>query len=358
MPRHPLSAALSCALLFASATLPAFAAEPVVSVAKVKWVMPWKAGVALDYATESLTDETKDGARQRSRSTDVTHMRIKDANDQGFIQSWASDGVRYEVLEGNNDEAERRAFNAQVADLVMEVELNPDGNLIGMHNLDAILPRLRKATEQMARQQAEKEFAKIADPKAREAARAKAEEDLPRVVDRFLSPALVQGLLTRVVSNYNGFFGVEVEPDQSYELALELPNPIGGAPLPAKLTFSMSISEEDAEDLYVAYDVTVDAEKAAAMALKIGEKIADSKATDQDKAALKSLDIQTEGLFVVHRPTGIIEMFEDTQTTVVGTTKKVERNRFRQLNGPHEHTWRDEETPEGEEAEQASSTAS
>src|SRR5688572_25419348 len=76
MPRHPLAAALACTLLLAPVVLPAFAAEPEIAAAKVKWDMPWKQGMSLQYATEYLSDEKKDGARERSRSTDNTTVRI------------------------------------------------------------------------------------------------------------------------------------------------------------------------------------------------------------------------------------------------------------------------------------------
>lgn len=58
-----------------------------------------------------------------------------------------------------------------------------------------------------------------------------------------------------------------------------------------------------------------------------------------DDVAFSMLD---EGLFIVHRPTGTVEMAEFTRTTKVGDKVKVERNRMRLTNGEHEHVWRDE----------------
>jgi hypothetical protein len=353
MPRHPLSAALSCVLLLVPAFAPAIAAEPEVAVAKVKWEMPWKQGVVVDYASESLQDEVKDGVRSRSRSTDTTHVRITEANAKGFVQAWTSEGYRYEVLDGASDEAEKRAFMAAFGDTTLEANLDAAGNYAGLRNLDSILPRLRKASEPMLKANIDAELAKISDPKAREAARAKAQENLGAVLDTMMAPKLIEALLSREIANYNGFFGIELEPDQSYELETELPNPMGGAAFPAKLTFSLSISADDPEDLFVTYDMVLDREKTAAIALEIGEKLVGQKATDADKAQLPTVDIHDEGLFVVHRPTGIIEMYEDTRTTSFAKTKKIERNRLRQLNGKHDHVWRDEDEAADGKAEAA-----
>ena len=357
MTRHPLAAAFACTLLLAPVVLPAFAAEPEIAAAKVKWDMPWKTGVSLEYATEYLEDETEDGKRSRSRSTDTTTVRIEQAHDKGFVQSWTSKDSKYVVLDGESDEAEVNALNAAMAGVPVEVTLDADGNYAGMHNLDAILPKLRKAMTPIIKAGAEKEVAKMTDAKAR----AEAEKNLGNadaMVDRLFTPAFVEALLTRMISTYNGFVGIELEPDQAYELDTELPNPFGGAPMPAKLTFSLSISGEDPEDLFVAYEMNVDPEKMAAMAIDIGEKLADKKATAEEKAEFKSVELKDEGLFVVHRPTGIIEMFEDTRTTRHGKTEKIERHRMRQLDGAHDHVWRDEAETEDASAGTAEPKAS
>ncbi len=63
------------------------------------------------------------------------------------------------------------------------------------------------------------------------------------------------------------------------------------------------------------------------------------------EAAMNDLafSLQDEGLFVVHRPTGTVEMFEAIRTTRFGDREKIERHRLRLTNGAHEHVWRDEE---------------
>ena len=57
---------------------------------------------------------------------------------------------------------------------------------------------------------------------------------------------------------------------------------------------------------------------------------------------MPEMSVVDAGIFVVHRPTGVAEMFESTRTVKFGERSKVERNRLRLLNGAHEHVWTDE----------------
>lgn len=339
---------LALAVLCALAT-PAFADEPAQAAPKVKWVMPWKQGLALSYQTEDMTTAEQDGTTSRTRATDTTHVRIAEASDAGFVQVWSSEKGTYDVLEGppalQAQAIQQRATIAALSGVPLEVKLAADGTYAGVRNLDKVIAKIRAVTASTTLVAIESQMAKIEDPKAREKARAAARANTDAALDRMLTPAYVEALLTRQIQDYDGFHGLELEPDQSYEAQTELPNPFGGPAFPAKITFSMSVSPDDPEDLFVAWDMQIDPEKAAAAALAIGEQIAGKKIDNTGKDAVRKLDIADEGLIIVHRPTGVVEMYESTRTTQMpGQLKKVERHRMRLLDGQHEHYWRDEET--------------
>ncbi|UHQ20169.1 hypothetical protein LVB87_03130 [Lysobacter sp. KIS68-7] len=341
---HTLALALLCVL-----ATPAFADEPAQAAPKVKWVLPWKQGVALSYQTEDTATEVKDGATSRTRATDTTHVRIAEASDAGFVQVWSSENGTYDVLEGppalQAQAIQQRATIAALSGVPLEVKLATDGTYAGVRNLDTLIAKIRAVTAPTLLVAIESQMAQIEDPKAREKARATAKANTDAALDRMLTPAYVEALLTRQIQDYDGFHGLEIEPDQSYEVQTALPNPFGGPAFPAKLTFSMSVSPDDPEDLFVAWDMQIDPEKAAVAALAISEKLAGKKLDNTGKDAVTSLDIADEGLIVVHRPTGVVEMYESTRTTQLpGQLKKVERHRMRLLDGQHEHYWRDEET--------------
>ena len=68
-----------------------------------------------------------------------------------------------------------------------------------------------------------------------------------------------------------------------------------------------------------------------------------------DQKQQLEISIVDEGLFVVHRPTGVVEMFESTRTVQAGAKSKVDRHRLRLANGEHDHVWRDEEVEDSGE---------
>jgi len=212
---------------------------------------------------------------------------------------------------------------------------------VGLRNADAVVARLRTVLAPMMLLGAETQVAKIADAKEREAARAKIRTDMDGTFDKVFTPAIIEGMVTRHIQDYAGFHGLELEADQAYELDTELPNPTGGAPFPAKLQFSMSVDPDDDTDLYVSYDMTMDPEKVAAAAMGVAETLAGKKLEGKD--AVKSVDVVDEGLFVVDRETGIVEMFETTRTTKTEGTTKIERHRMRLVDNAHGHYWKDAE---------------
>jgi hypothetical protein len=351
---HALALALLCAL--SAPVLADEAAKPAAPAApKVKWVLPWKPGLALAYATEDTTTEEKDGTTTRTRGTDTTRVRVAAGADGGFVQTWIGEGSKYDLLEGPPSAQAMvegtRAAAAAFEGTPIEVQLAADGTYGGVRNIEPLVAKMRELMKPVIAAGLEAELAKIEDPKKREQARAAAQERVQPRMERLLTPAYVEALLTRQIQDYDGFHGLELEPDQSYEAQTQIPNPLGGAALPAKITFSMSVSEDDPEDLYVAWDMVIDPDKAAQAALAIGEEMAGRKLDKNDKDALAKLDIADEGIIVVYRPTGVVEMFESTRTTQVpGQSKKVERHRMRLLDGAHDHTWRDAQETAGAEA--------
>jgi len=336
-----LAAAVLCVL-----SVPAFAADDVAADApKVKWVLPWKADTALTYEVEDLESQTGEGKSTRYRITSTEHVAIEEAGKDGFVQTWTSENARLEMLEGDSvlrsmmDQAQAGA--KALEGTALEVQLDNEGTYKGLRNLDAVTKRLRAAMAPMMLIAGEAQVAKIVDAKERDAARAKTKADMDGVLDRVFTPAMVEGMVTRNIQGYLSFHGIELEPEQAYELDTELPNALGGAPFPARMQLSMSVDEEDPEDLYVSYDVTVDPEAVARAATGVVEKFA-GNALD-GKQLVKKIDMTDAGLFVVHRRTGVVEMYETTRTTKAEGTTKVERHRMRLVDNEHGHYWKDAE---------------
>lgn len=341
--------AFAAALLCASFCMPALAAEDA-AAPTVQWVMPWKAGTALVYAAEDTTTEVRGDQRSRSRSTSTTEVRITEASKEGFVQSWTGTDGRFQVLEGDRAaEALMQQFASAFDGVALEVRLDAAGNYAGAGNIAELAPRLREAVLAGAQTGLDQQLAKV-DQGARDAARAEAMKRMQGIVDRMTAPPVLEAILTRNVQWYNGFVGIDIEPDQAYELRTELPNPFAGPTFPATLTFSLSVSPEDSKDLYVSFDQRIDPEKGkpaviAATRALVGEDL------PVDELQALAFSMVDEGLFVVDRATGTIEMFEATRTTKFGDREKVERHRLRLTSGGHGHVWRDEQEAEAAIAE-------
>ena len=346
--RRLFAAALVCALPFA-----AIAAETAEAPAAetVKWVMPWKAGMSHKYAMEDIETETKAGVRAQQRTRSTVIVRISEAPNGEFVQAWSDEpgSARYEILEGDkSSEAAMRQAMEALADVVIEVGIDKDGNYAGMRNLDDVLPRLRKAMLPVAQSGVDALIDKAEqDPAKREQARKAAAEGIAKGMDTMFAPAVAENLLTRNIQTYNGFFNIDLEPDMAYELETKLPNPFGGDAFPAKMTLSLSVSKDDPEDVFVVFDQAIDPAGMTKTVEALLEKLSgDKAAVEAVKKTLEKLSLVDEGLFVVHRPTGVIEMFETTRTTKADGLEKIERHRQRLLDGEHEHVWKDEEALE------------
>ncbi|MCC8362822.1 hypothetical protein LK996_06995 [Lysobacter sp. A6] len=335
--------ALAVALLCALPVLPAFA-EEAAPAPTVKWVIPWKAGMELKYATESNEVEVRDGKRQHERTRSNDTMRLTQATADGFQQTWTSADPQFDVLEGDKAmEGLARETFAKVGDLEVVVALDKDGNYARIENIDALSKFMREAMRPLASQG----LAKQGD--MNESDRQEAAEMVDGILDRMTQPAVVEAMIGRDLQWYNGFVGIDIEPDTDYGVETELPNPMGGPAFPAKLTFSLSVSEDDPDDLFVAFEQTIDPVKGAKALAAMAATLVGEEHKDGLDDVIKSIEVKDEGLFVVHRPTGVIEMFETTRTTKVAGRDKVERNRMRLTNGDHAHEWVDEQ--EGTEAE-------
>lgn len=339
----PFRRTLVVALLSALPMLSAAAADATAPAPeKIKWVLPWKDGVSLTYAEDhATTDETKP-QRERSRSTSNTVIRITESSADGFVQTWTGSGYKYEVLEGDKvEEARMKAFASALEDLPVEAQLDAAGNFTKLRNIDVIAPRVRTASRPLVEGMIEDALAQIPDEKVRAQKRAEAASMVDRAMDTMVSPAMMESILSRDLSWYNGFVGIDLEPDMEYGVDVDLPNAAGGPAIPAKLTFSLSVSEDSPDDIFVVYEQAMDSEKAQAALRANAVRLTGEEA--QKALANVEISVKDEGLFVVHRPTGVVEMFESTRTTTVSGKEKVERTRLRLLNGDHDHVWKDEE---------------
>lgn len=312
---------------------------------KIRWPIPWRAGMVLSYETENLESEVAPGKREKTRITDTSTLTIVEATTTGFVQKWTSGKPRIEVIEGDKASlAMMEGLYESLAGLHVLVELDKDANYKGIRNLQDITRQLRAAMRPLLLAGIDAEAAKSAagDESARESVKAEARKRAERVLDGFASPAFVEAAMGQVIQNYNGFVGIELEDGASYELETELDNPLGATKLPAKLTFGLYASEEDPEDVFLEWTSTIDPKRGAAAAWEMVEKLYGSAIPKEERKQLpKTMTIADEGFVLFNRTTGVIEMFENERKVTIKDLHKVDRDRMRLLDSEHDHTWKD-----------------
>lgn len=318
----------------------AFALLPLAATAKdrIKLPLPWQPGLILEYA--SVNDSTKhedETLREHSRSEDTTRIRVLSVDDSGIVQEWSGKNARYRVLVGDkSEEAMMKAFYAAMASTNILVRLDRDGVYERIDNIDEISGVVRSALTTA-----------IPVPRVEgdEAANEKVRADISRMTELLSSPAVMENQLRHLVETFNTFPGANLEDGQWYELTSEAASPFGGKPIPVKFEFALSVSENDPEDVFVEWNSSIDPERGRPAVVEAMRHLLGDMGSELSNAAMEAmfeqLRLETDGFILIHRPTGLPEMFEHTRTNQVGNIVKTERMRLRLMSGGHGHNWRE-----------------
>jgi len=321
------------------------AATPADAAPVIHLPLPWKVGQVLRYAYENTDAKQSPGKREKTRLTSITELRTQRADKDGFDVDWASHDTAYKTLEGNTAlDALMAPAMAQMEQIPMVVVLDADGAYRSIRNIDQLSARMRVAMAPVAKASLEAGLQAAPPPQAgsAEERRAQAEAVLKTYLDNITSPKLLEATATRQVRNIAFFNAGGLEDDAWYTLETELPNPTGGANFPAKLEYGLWVSEDDPEDVYIRWTSTIDPVKGAAALADTVRRLFGEGLPLAPEDLPKQVAIEDAGLILVHRPTGMVEMYEDERTTTFGETKNYERTRMRLLDAGHGHEWADE----------------
>lgn len=309
--------------------------------------LPWKAGEVLRYAFENAETKQSAAKRERTRLTSITELRTQRADKTGYEVHWTSHGSEHKTLEGDAAmDAVLLPAMRKMESVPMMVVLDADGAYVSVRNIEEMSARMREALAPVMRdalaagmEAAPRSGAPGVD---RKEVTAQADAALKGYLDNITSPKVLEAMATRQARNMAFFNAGGLEDGVSYEMETELENPTGGPNFPAKLTFGLWVSEDDPEDVFIEWTSTIDPAKgAAAIAETVKRLFGDDLALDP-KDLPKQMAIEDTGLMLVHRPTGMVEMYEDERTTTFGETRNHERNRMRLLDAGHGHEWKED----------------
>ncbi len=164
-------------------------------------------------------------------------------------------------------------------------------------------------------------------------------------LDNITSHKVLEAMASKQARNIAFFNGGGLEDGASYEMETELENPTGGPNFPAKLTFGLWVSEDDPEDVFIEWTSTIDPVKGAAALVDTVKRLFGDDMKLDPKELPDKVAIVDTGLMLVHRPTGMVEMYQDERTTTFGDDTSRERHRMALLDAGHGHEWSDAATP-------------
>ncbi len=336
------------------------------------WPMPWKAGDVWIYETENINEEQQGSQHQKLRITDTSEMRIAQSSAQDIVQTWTSTATKVETLAGDPKQTEDTTllYDAMTA-LPIEVALDSGGHYLRVRNIDTVSERLRDATRKILRKGSlaaiEQKVWRSMTEAQRKQAMIEIDANIKPVLELITNPTVTERFMAQSFTNFNRFVGVDLQDGGRYrgegrldvpELATSDLNAIHGKDhdvnghgvngddfngyLPSVIEFGMTVSKDDPEDVFLIWNEKINPGKGRDAAWKASEKTGGRHKPESERIGLPSdLSIIEEGAILFHRPTGAIEMFESTRTTIIGGQVKHERARMRLTNGGHQHQWRD-----------------
>jgi hypothetical protein len=128
-------------------------------------------------------------------------------------------------------------------------------------------------------------------------------------------------MLSQDIAGYFLAYGWEVEPEGTIDSESQVPNPLGGEPIPS--TFSLKVNDYGPTDgaIKAEWTDTIDSEGAKSMIRQIMRKLAPDKADDMDKEfdAADVFDIVRSGTFAYERERGVVTHATLTREAKVGT---------------------------------------
>jgi hypothetical protein len=334
-------AALIAALWFGSLVSASAAVEP------VTWPPPWQPGQTWRYDNELSERETKDGATQVRRITDITEIAIERGSDGGVVQVWTSRQPRVEAIEGDRAESDMlAAMLGAFEDVPAEAEFDAAGRYRRLRNIETLTAKIREAMKPAAAAMAESmaaEYGQNLDEDQRAALIAGMGEEMQKSFDTLITPGTVEAITGSEIAKFGGFVGATLRPGKRYRDRAPLRTPIRGRALPANREYWIEIDREDPAYARVNWTHALDSrgDSDALWAL-----VADLTAVDpkdiEARGRPRELSMREQGFVLFRRDTGAIELFQNVETARYADEQASERRTRMRREGAM-RTWTEED---------------
>jgi len=310
---------LFAALLLLTSSTTTFCA---LAADSVRLPAAWRAGETLVYDSEMLQQEKDSGGTIARRITDRTEVEVEAAEGDGMIATSTTFDSRVEAVEGDRTITDMLAPMFESFDAYpVRMDLDRNGHFRGIRDMDAVTKRVREgllpvylaAIDRMAAAQSGK-LSKFDLETIVAAARDNVEASLAESV----TPASVEVMVGGTMRTISSFSGRTFEVARTYRDREPMLAELDGRTLPAQREFTLSLDRKDPNLVRVRWVHTLDTEGDAEALWALVDQWTDRGSPKANRGRPRDLSLREEGMLLIRRDTGAIEMAEIVTTSRYG----------------------------------------
>jgi hypothetical protein len=279
---------------------------------EVSIVPRWKAGETRSYELVKSIQHTIQGkTKHQGASRSRIEVSVIEAREDGYLV-----GCTIQETELDDPSAARNPMVRQMADVVRGwkalIDLDAEASVTGLRNWRELQARGMKTLAMLTE-----------DPKSLGIEPAAMNQVRAQVEALFASRVEVEQLFLRDMGVFFLPLGRSYPRHRTVEYDDEVPNPLGGEPLPSRGKLRLTSYDEKTGRAAVRWTQTIDSEAAMRIILKtmrtlgekVGQPIPDAKKVE---SILKTVDVEDRCEFVIDARDGWVEDLNHTRTTNVG----------------------------------------
>ena len=245
--------------------------------------------------------------QQNGKSTTRVNVLVLSSSANGSVIEWVPGATVFDNPQAASNPLVGFASQA-LRDIRFQLNLNADGELLGMANQAEVAPRLKTVVDAVVRDLA----ARMPEDQR---------QGFLNLIGQVLSVDVLIASATRDAATYLGLNGAALAVGQAVVVDIEQPSPLGGDPLPAKFRVRMESATADVASL----KTTTTYDPAALMRLTRSlAKQAGSPIPPEQFINLPPMQMSDEGTFVFDRKRGLMREVKVNRRIAVGSDRRLD----------------------------------
>jgi hypothetical protein len=283
-----------------------FAVESLAYAQDISIVPTFRAGVSFQLEVIRIRENSAQ-PQQNGKSTTRVNLLVVSSSADGSVIEWVPGATVFDNPQAASNPLVGFASQA-LRDIRFQLNLNADGELLGVANQAEVAPRLKTVVDAVVRDLA----ARMPEDQR---------QGFLNLIGQVLSVDVLIASATRDAATYLGLNGAALSVGQSVVVDIEQPSPLGGDPLPAKFRVRMESATPDVASL----KTTTTYDPAALMRLTRSlAKQAGSPIPPEQFINLPPIQMSDEGSFVFDRKRGLMREVKVNRRIAVGSNRRLD----------------------------------